>query len=253
MQSRKMSSILRVKTLEESIRCPQLQSTERSRAKRLSVRTSCTVRSSCISSDDLIQLDHQEQEEEYLPAPPPPPPPSMEDKHQTEESEHDTVSNQSFDEEGREHSSASHVVTTDHARPTSQQALTFGTVTIREYPRIIGDNPSCNGCPVGINWVHIKQVEIAFDDYEIHREGVRRVCSELKIPHDVRHDMMVEWGATTKQIFQVRKEMVEIQKQRMKSAAENTLFLAAKEKLRGLIIIKPFKGCCCKPKVWARV
>jgi hypothetical protein len=30
--------------------------------------------------------------------------------------------------------------------------VTFGDLTIIEYPIILGDNPACTGCPITIDW-----------------------------------------------------------------------------------------------------
>ena len=33
-----------------------------------------------------------------------------------------------------------------------QKQVTFGDLTITEYPIIMGANPACNGCPITIGW-----------------------------------------------------------------------------------------------------
>ncbi len=35
---------------------------------------------------------------------------------------------------------------------SAQKQVTFGDLTITEYPIIMGDNPACNGCPITIGW-----------------------------------------------------------------------------------------------------
>jgi hypothetical protein len=35
---------------------------------------------------------------------------------------------------------------------TSSKQVTFGDLTIQEYPIILGDNPACTGCPITIDW-----------------------------------------------------------------------------------------------------
>ena len=33
-----------------------------------------------------------------------------------------------------------------------QNQVTFGDLTITEFPVIMGDNPACQGCPITIGW-----------------------------------------------------------------------------------------------------
>ena len=34
----------------------------------------------------------------------------------------------------------------------SEKQVTFGDLTITEYPIILGDNPACHGAPITIGW-----------------------------------------------------------------------------------------------------
>ena len=53
----------------------------------------------------------------------------------------------------------------------SQKQVTFGDLTIKEYPIILGDHPSCTGAPITIGWgkfslcsIIVKRMVILFYD-----------------------------------------------------------------------------------------
>ena len=35
---------------------------------------------------------------------------------------------------------------------SATKQVTFGDLTIREFPIIMGDNPACTGCPITMDW-----------------------------------------------------------------------------------------------------
>mmetsp|Transcript_10627 Transcript_10627/g.18673 ORF Transcript_10627/g.18673 Transcript_10627/m.18673 type:complete len:205 (-) Transcript_10627:80-694(-) len=78
----------------------------------------------------------------------------------------------------------------------------FDVVEFREYPRIMSDNPSSNGPPIGIGWVYDSKdtVKIDLNIYECAQEGNRRQKKELIIPPHVREAMLREAGYSRKEI-----------------------------------------------------
>ncbi|KAL7549919.1 hypothetical protein ACHAWF_013172 [Thalassiosira exigua] len=78
-----------------------------------------------------------------------------------------------------------------------RKEVKFHEVEIREYPRILGDNPSTSsGPPIGIGWRYRPEdaVVVDLDLYERRAEGTRRTKADLIIPADVRVDMLREVG-----------------------------------------------------------
>ena len=65
----------------------------------------------------------------------------------------------------------------------SNRKVDFSSVTIREYPRILGDNPSCScGAPVTFDWHYYPQQEYrTLDEYERDFPH-RRHRHQMKLP-----------------------------------------------------------------------
>jgi hypothetical protein len=73
-------------------------------------------------------------------------------------------------------------------------AVSFSNVRIREYPIIIGDNPSILiGIPITIDWTHVREIDCSIDEYEAQKLE-RRTIVELRIPSKIRDDMLKEQG-----------------------------------------------------------
>lgn len=99
-------------------------------------------------------------------------------------------------------------------RPSSIQALSavseksvhFSNIQFKEYTRILSDNPSTSGPPIGLGWRFYEPVTIDLDHYESTRDGSsdgqssRRCKSELSIPAELRQDMLREVGYSRKEI-----------------------------------------------------
>mmetsp|Transcript_16418 Transcript_16418/g.23359 ORF Transcript_16418/g.23359 Transcript_16418/m.23359 type:complete len:257 (+) Transcript_16418:69-839(+) len=68
--------------------------------------------------------------------------------------------------------------------------VSFGSVQLREYPIILGDNPSCSyGPPVTISWDYEEFDSIKIDDYEELR-GERRTMSEMMMNYYHRKHLL---------------------------------------------------------------
>lgn len=79
--------------------------------------------------------------------------------------------------------------------------VSFSCVQVRQYRRAINDNPSVSdGPPIGIGWDHDSESEYALEEWEDSRIGNRRSYSELLVPRDQRHVMLVDAGFSEKEI-----------------------------------------------------
>ena len=75
------------------------------------------------------------------------------------------------DEEEEATKDASAVVENEEAKEPERK-VSFSEVTIREYPIIVGDNPSVTkGCPITIDWVHVASNTLEFEKYETLRDS----------------------------------------------------------------------------------
>ena len=107
-------------------------------------------------------------------------------------------------------------------RGRSRSVVSFDQVNIREYERILGDNPSCtSGPPLSIGWrFSPHQTVFSVDDFEHGKGNMPRYKSAFLVPKAIRERVLKEHAGVS------RREMVEtvrgIQKQksqRRKTAA----------------------------------
>jgi len=84
----------------------------------------------------------------------------------------------------------------------------FGKVQIREYPRILGDNPSCathGGPPISIGWSYITtSPSLSLEEYEVNRPK-RRNLDQLRMPPKVRRTVLQSNGFTSQEMLVVTK------------------------------------------------
>lgn len=76
----------------------------------------------------------------------------------------------------------------------------FSTITVREYPRDLGDNVTVMGPPIGLSWKH--QDEIVYDlvEYDDACQETRRTQSELKMPSKHRDQLLRDMGYSKQDI-----------------------------------------------------
>jgi len=105
----------------------------------------------------------------------------------------------------------------DLHRPSSRdkRQVEFSNIEIREYPICIGDNPGgFHGVPLTISWMHQDCIELSVDDYELNKP-VRRATIELKIPNQLRIDMLKKSGYSRQEIQEgIRKANIERNRRR---------------------------------------
>lgn len=81
------------------------------------------------------------------------------------------------------------------------KGVTFSVVELKEYPYTIGSNPSVSGgIPLTVEWESCHFVQVPIDEHERIRVPERRSMVELKIPKDIRIDMLLNAGHTIKEI-----------------------------------------------------
>lgn len=82
----------------------------------------------------------------------------------------------------------------------NQPLVRFGTVQIRSFERILGDNPSTiSGAPIGIGWKFVQFQPQSVNEFEEHRQPTRPSHS-LVLNRDIREDMLVSLGYSKKDI-----------------------------------------------------
>merc|ERR1712070_978894 len=113
--------------------------------------------------------------------------------------------------------------------------VTFGDLTIREFPIIWGDNPSCTGAPITIGWKLLSTSKRNLELYEYtkneklqqqQRNGKNRSgqpsSSCRKIPVQKRSQILLDSGYTEKQIIKRALEVEETKRLREESAKDDS-------------------------------
>mmetsp|Transcript_7913 Transcript_7913/g.11951 ORF Transcript_7913/g.11951 Transcript_7913/m.11951 type:complete len:266 (+) Transcript_7913:60-857(+) len=79
--------------------------------------------------------------------------------------------------------------------------LGFAHVHIREYELVPGANPSVSsGPPVELGWAHTEPTSVDLDNWEIIRDGRRRVQAQMRIPPGVRRELLLHHGNSQRDI-----------------------------------------------------
>ena len=98
-----------------------------------------------------------------------------------------------------------------------KRRISFDHVEIREYNRILCDNPATTvGPPVGLGWKYSEEdtITIDLDKYESIQSDARRNKRQLVIPSEVRQEMLLEEGYSRWEIASTVREIRKIRERR---------------------------------------
>ena len=108
------------------------------------------------------------------------------------------------------------------------KGVTFSVVELKEYPYTIGSNPSVSGgIPLTVEWESCHFVQVPIDEHERIRVPERRSMVELKIPKDIRIDMLLNAGHTIKEISSEIKKNDKLRFEKLET--KQTLYKMPKE------------------------
>merc|ERR1712125_245778 len=110
----------------------------------------------------------------------------------------------------------------------SRRRVSFGSIYVRQYERIVGDNPSTTvGVPVSIGWAYYEDEEqyinpVSLDRYEMNRRinNLKRGRNrkQLRMTSITRENMLLNvFGVPKKELIEAEKEIKKIRKQRNRS------------------------------------
>jgi hypothetical protein len=101
----------------------------------------------------------------------------------------------------------------------NKKQVTFGMLTIQEYPIEMGDNPACSiGAPIQIGWKPQSTSTRNLDFYEYLRQPERRQSrKELMIPAHIRSHILFGAGYSAEEIVSTSLEMERIKKLRIET------------------------------------
>lgn len=112
------------------------------------------------------------------------------------------------------------LVTPSSSRSPISKSVSFDYVEVREYARILSDNPAVRkGPPLGLDWDYIVSICLEVDEYEKKR-GNRRTYNELQMPRYLREKLLEEHcDVTERELTQCMREIKKIKRQRQQSVA----------------------------------
>jgi len=101
--------------------------------------------------------------------------------------------------------------------------VAFEDVQIREYPKILGDNPAVSeGAPLTIDWEVTNYYRLNINIYEITREPMRRKSrKKLLVSSKRRLQSLVESGYTLQELAETIVEVDKIRAMRYETARAN--------------------------------
>jgi hypothetical protein len=120
----------------------------------------------------------------------------------------------------------------------SKKSVSFGSVQIREYNRLVGDHPDVRvGPPLTISWEYGVRQPIAIDEYEQNRPAMKKV---LRMSSITRKNLLLnvfdipeeEIRDAEKEVQRIRKSREYSIKQGKPAAVIETSFRRAGRKLR---------------------
>lgn len=87
----------------------------------------------------------------------------------------------------------------------TKKQFVFGTITVREYPRGIGNTVAMMGPPIGLEWEHQDEVVYDLIEYDDACAPTRRTQSELKMPLKYRQEILSSAGYAKKDVMEAVK------------------------------------------------
>lgn len=109
--------------------------------------------------------------------------------------------------------------------------VSFSQIHIREYPIIVGDNPSVlTGTPVTIDWEFVEEMEFAVDEYEQGKPTAPRTMVELRMPASHRDAILKKQGFSLSERNHGKK-MANIAKSRRRRTSETMALSKAAEQV----------------------
>lgn len=103
---------------------------------------------------------------------------------------------------------------------SGQSGVSFGSVNVREYERIIGDNPAVSaGVPIGLGWSYSNYLEVDVDIYEssVRKPGPRTRRDFFLTPQNRISILRDEYGCSNDEITKAKELAAEVRYQRQVS------------------------------------
>ena len=131
------------------------------------------------------------------------------------------------------------------SRRSTNSNVSFNKVSFREYPMVLGDNPSVSeGPPLTIGWDTQDEYEHNLDEYEEGR-GERRETFQMVIPRKGREQLLKTAGHSRSEFASIIRQNTKIKNQR-KATVRNLNMSKTEEKIEK--VTRKMKGLFKKKK-----
>eukprot|EP00567_Pseudictyota_dubia_P018122 CAMPEP_0197438996 /NCGR_PEP_ID=MMETSP1175-20131217/5836_1 /TAXON_ID=1003142 /ORGANISM="Triceratium dubium, Strain CCMP147" /LENGTH=332 /DNA_ID=CAMNT_0042968817 /DNA_START=96 /DNA_END=1095 /DNA_ORIENTATION=+ len=99
-----------------------------------------------------------------------------------------------------------------------QKRVSFGQLSVRKYPIVLGDHPECScGPPVTIGWMYREFNPVDVDEYE-KRRSARKIGMEMILPYFRRREILTRVsGHTEVEISEATREVQRVKRQRKRT------------------------------------
>jgi hypothetical protein len=89
-----------------------------------------------------------------------------------------------------------------------KKELSFSSIAIREYPVLIGDNPSVGGgVPLTIGWNHEKELAYGLEDYENDHRSEPKSMADMKFSQEERAEIAKNLGYSESKIERIARKV----------------------------------------------
>jgi hypothetical protein len=107
----------------------------------------------------------------------------------------------------------------NRTKTCADKGVSFGSVNVREYERIVGDNPCSAGVPIGLGWNYFHYLEVNVDIYEssVRKPASRTIKDFYLTPEDRVHILLDECGCSPQDITRAKGVAAEVRYQRQVS------------------------------------
>lgn len=108
------------------------------------------------------------------------------------------------------------------SRANMKKKIVFSFLEVKEFPMILGDNPSCtDGPPVTIDWAYDPKTQFVLDvDTFESMRGVRRINKQLILPRSVREKCLARIGVSKNDMIAAIRQMRKDKHSRMVSSQQ---------------------------------
>jgi hypothetical protein len=130
-----------------------------------------------------------------------------------------------------------------------KKSVRFSHIQIREFERVVSDNPSCtSGPPIGIGWKHGRTHIVDVNSYERIRQ-IRKKPSRLILSREEREALLLNWGASFHDIVEAVRGNLKVKNQRRQTVVNigkieriEEAFESATRKLKRALLLRRSTG-----------